>query len=185
MNLSSDLEIFKILNIFKDKCYKDIEQVLYYKYKFELNKLNDVIKYLNNSNIKDNDITIQILLNKFLEFKSTLKENEIKVLDNENDLVLLKLVKLQLEILNKIKSNELEHISELAKEIEIIKYKELITTKELELAFNIEERNQKKLRINNEIPYVQKKDEFGLPKKGAKIYYNVKDIRKWIDEQKH
>ena len=88
MNSNSNLQAVKIFSKFKNNYLNILEEELTLRYK-ESDKLISLIEYLESNTIEEEDISIQIELNHFLEFKSELTQKEIKVLNIEKDIILL------------------------------------------------------------------------------------------------
>lgn len=85
-----------------------------------------------------------------------------------------------------IKLNNLLNVDEkinIAEEMEKIQAKKYITVKEFEEIYNISSSSQKGLRgrINDPLPFTQKRDLNGKRISGAKIIYDVNEIEKWMD----
>ena len=171
MNSNSNLQAVKIFIKFKNNYLNILEEELTLRYK-ESDKLISLIEYLESNTIEEEDISIQIELNHFLEFKSELTQKEIKVLNIEKDIILLKLVKLKLTILYKIKNQLPEKKVRTKINIENLE-KKYLDVKETEYIFGITEKMQNTLREKNILQCTQ------LVENG-KVLYEVKYLEEFM-----
>ncbi len=185
MDLSSDLGLYTLYDSFEKDFYEVVKVALFDKYRHEFDELEEIITYLSNNDIKDNDISIQITLRYFLQFASTLSEDKIIIIRNNKEEVTLLLVKFTLSILNKIKLYELDDIKNEAKEIEAIKAKVSITQEEFTKAYGYTKSHLDNLRANYKIDFLQEKKENGLPQTRTKVLYETKAILEYFDRIRH
>ncbi len=106
---------------------------IYNRYKrLNSKNLEELIEYLQNNNIKEEDSHIQVELNYYLEFIS--KREKYKNTSFDKDLIILKLVKLKLDLLHEILNNsgndEVNYMSK-------IQSKKYINVKEFEEIYDI------------------------------------------------
>ncbi|RXJ92868.1 hypothetical protein CRV00_12025 [Malaciobacter molluscorum] len=159
----------------------------------DIEELEELLKYLDDS---DNHITLEDESMTLIEYYFTdflmNESEEVEEFFYENiEESYIHLLKFFIEIINQIiynKKNNINFNDIISKEklrIESIKSKVLITTKELEECYGIEERHQQKLRTEKKIPYYQDKDQYGFGKKGAKVFYKTKEILEWLEAKKH
>lgn len=170
MNLESNQDIFSLFIDFKN-IYK---HQIYNRYKrLNCEKLEELIEYLNKNHINDEDINIQVELNYYLEFIS--KREKYKNTLFDKNLIILKLVKLKLdvlhELLNNIDNEEVNHMSK-------IQSKKYINVKEFEEIYDISKSSQRDYRgrLNNPLPFHQKVFR-------GKILYDVNEIEKWFENE--
>jgi hypothetical protein len=171
MNLNSNLQAVKIFSRFKNKYLKILEEELTLRYK-QSDKLISLIEYLESNTIEEDNISIQIELNYFLEFKSELTENDIEVVNIEKDIILLKLVKLKLTILYKIKNQLPEKKVRAKTNVENLE-KKYLDVKEADYVFGISEKMQNTLREKNILQCTQ------LVENG-KVLYEVKYLEEFM-----
>ncbi len=147
---------------------------IYNRYKrLNSKNLEELIEYLQNNNIKEEDSHIQVELNYYLEFIS--KREKYKNTSFDKDLIILKLVKLKLDLLHEILNNsgndEVNYMSK-------IQSKKYINVKEFEEIYDISKSSQRDFRgrLHNLLPYHQKVF-------GGKILYDVNEIKKWFENE--
>lgn len=170
MNLESNQDLFSMFIEFKN-IYK---HQIYNRYKrLNIKNLEELIAYLQSNDIKEEDSNIQVELNYYLEFIS--KREKYKNYSFEKDLIILKLVKLKLdllhEILNNIDNEETNYMSK-------IQAKKYINVKEFQEIYDISKSSQRDYRgrLNNALPYHQKVFR-------GKILYDVNEVEKWFENE--
>lgn len=170
MNLESNQDIFSMFIEFKN-IYK---HQIYNRYKrLNSKNLEELIEYLQNNNIKEEDSHIEVELNYYLEFIS--KRAKYKNTSFDKDLIILKLVKLKLDLLHEILNNsgndEVNYMSK-------IQSKKYINVKEFEEIYDISKSSQRDFRgrLHNPLPYHQKVFR-------GKILYDVSEIEKWFENE--
>ncbi|MGJ0456910.1 hypothetical protein NG782_09440 [Aliarcobacter cryaerophilus] len=150
-----------------------LEEELEIRYK-DLDNLNSNIEHLEANDIDDEDKLIQIELNHFLDFKTTLTKREINVIDIERDIILLKLVKLKLTILYKIKHKLPDKKIRQKSNIQNLE-KRYLDVKELEYIYGVSEKMQNTLREKNMLQCTQL-----VP--NGKVLYEVNYIEEYMQK---
>lgn len=171
MNSNSNLQAVKIFSKFKNNYLNILEEELTLRYK-QSDQLISLIEYLESNTIEEEDISIQIELNYFLEFKSELTKKDIEILNIEKEIILLKLVKLKLTILYKIKNELPEKKVRTKNNFENLE-KKYLDVKEAEYVFGISEKMQTNLRERNKLQCTQ------LVENG-KVLYEVKYLEEFM-----
>lgn len=170
MNLNSNQEVFNMFLEFKN-IYK---HQIYNRYKRMSSKnLEELIEYLQNNDIKEEDSNIQVELNYYLEFIA--KREKYRNNSFNSDLIILKLVKLKMDILHEILNNlDNEEVNYMSK----IQAKKYINVKEFEEIYDISKSSQRDYRgrLHNPLPYHQKVFR-------GKILYDVDEIEKWFENE--
>lgn len=175
MDLNTDLRVLKLYNNFLAFKRAEIEDILYKRYRRDQKKLEQVLDYLLNNNIEINDIHIQEVLNKFLEFIGKLSAEDVEIIKNESGIIGQKLMKLKIEILYDIKENvtELDEKRKKAKFDKLtIKY---LNKEEVKDVYRIEERTLDELTKSGVIKTTQFKEK-------GKHYYSVDFMDKFMLE---
>ena len=176
------------------KTIKDLEKLLSkfksgYKNKIIIRYIHDdiiqienKISYLQSNTIAINDQFLDITTNYFDEFIANNSDEEIEELINENiEIVALKLVKFLLEILCEVKYSRLnnesidEKITNELLKIKKIKEKEYITQEELEEIFGLKKDKVLELRTKKELKYFQMADK-------EKVLFKMEDVKKFMNK---
>lgn len=87
MDLNVDLGFLKLYNHFLAYEKSNIEEILYKRYRRNQKSLDEILDYLLNNDIEINDIHIQELLNRFLEYVGRLTEADAEILKSNPRLV--------------------------------------------------------------------------------------------------
>lgn len=177
MKTKRDLE--KLLSKFKNN-YKN--RILIRYIHDETSEIEKEISYLQENTILISDEHLSIVVNNFDEFIANNSDEEIEKLINENiEIVALKLVKFLLEILCEVKysrsNNESidEKITNELLKIKKIKEKEYITQEELEEIFGLKKDKVLELRTKKELKYFQMADK-------EKVLFKMEDVKKFMNK---
>lgn len=179
MDFDSNLAMMELFNEFKNEMYDKLKEDLFNRYSSDSNTLQEMINYLYSNDIQETDPHIQLDLDYFLSFLSTIKDEKVlqKIQDKENrELIILKLAKLKLTILSSFKNIE-DHISPVEDEIKRIQAKKYITTKELKVMcgkMTYETQKRRRARLYDPLPHF---------KEGRSILYEREKVEEWLKNQ--
>jgi hypothetical protein len=175
MDLNIELKFLKLYNHFLAYEKANIEDILYKKYRRNQKSLDKVLGYLLNNDIEINDIHIQEVLNRFLEYLGRLSEEDGKILQSNSEIVALKLTKLKIEVLYDIKENVTE-LDESRKQAKLNKVESKYLNKEQVCkVYAIEPRTLDELTKSGEVKTTQLKEK-------GKHYYSVDFMDKFMIE---
>lgn len=175
MDLNVDLGFLKLYNHFLAYEKSNIEEILYKRYRRNQKSLDEILDYLLNNDIEINDIHIQELLNRFLEYVGRLTEADAEILKSNPRLVAQKLMKLKIEILYDIKENVTE-VDERRKQVKLDKLEVKYLNKEQVCkVYAIEPRTLDELTKSGDIRTTQFKEK-------GKHYYSVDFMDKFMLE---
>lgn len=177
MKINTNIEIINIFNKFEEEYLNILEEENRNRVD-NLKEVVDLIDYLNENNIEEDDINIEVEINYFLKFKSGLNEEQLEVINEEKDILILKIVKQKLTILYKIKQDLRKITSEAFKQRER-KFNNLIKRyldkKEVEYVYGLTEKIQNSLREKNILKCTQIVQD-------GKILYEVGYMEEFMDK---
>lgn len=173
MDLNIDLKFLKLYNYFLAYEKANIEEILYKRYRRDQKLLDKVLDYLLSNDIEIDDIHIQELLNKLLEYMGRLSDEDAKIIQSNSEIVAKKLMKLKIEILFDIKENVTE-VDERRKQAKIDKLDTKYLNKEQVCkVYALEARTLDELTKSGDIKTTQFKEK-------GKHYYSVDFMDKFM-----